>query len=167
MFTSRFVFLQPPENFNPRVEVAGCFVRQDRHFLFLKRCSGGAEPNAWGVPGGKVEKMETAEMCGRREVWEETGIDLTGNTLRCFNNVYVRYPEIDFIYWMFEACLSIEGSFPPVILNPAEHVEHRWLYLEEALLLPLIRGEEECISLVYPKTDSTVGQEPILIKPLL
>ena len=30
----------------------------------------------WGYPGGRQEKFETWKECGRREVLEETGLDI-------------------------------------------------------------------------------------------
>lgn len=36
-----------------------------------------------------------------------------------------------------------------VVIEPLEHTEYRWFTLAEALKLPLIRCEDECIYLVY------------------
>ncbi|MGE5196734.1 MAG: NUDIX hydrolase [Anaerolineae bacterium] len=144
---TQFVFLEPPKNFNAKIEVAGCFVAVGDHFLFLKQHPDDSEANTWGVPGGKIGKAENAQSCSVREVYEETGVNLERIPPRFLGKVYIRYPEIDFVYWMFEASLE---SYPvTIVIDPAEHTEYRWMTLEEALTLPLIRGEEECIHLVY------------------
>ncbi|MFH0884956.1 MAG: NUDIX hydrolase [Candidatus Micrarchaeota archaeon] len=43
--------------------------------LLIRR---GAEPfkGQWAVPGGRIEDGETAEECARREMKEETGLDV-------------------------------------------------------------------------------------------
>lgn len=75
--------------------------------------------------------------------------DSSGNcciSLQFMGKVYIRYPEMDFVYSMFEASLK---NYPAVVIDPAEHTEYRWMTLETTLELPLIRGEHECIHLVY------------------
>lgn len=144
---TQFIFTNPPENFSPKMEVGGCFIRVEDHFLFLKQRPDDSEANTWGVPGGKFEQPENAVEETIREVYEETGLNLK-EFPPCFKGkVYIRYPEMDFIYTMFEACLE---NYPPaVVIDPAEHTEYRWMTLETALKLPLIRGEDECIHLIY------------------
>jgi 8-oxo-dGTP diphosphatase len=153
MANGRLVFQQPPENFNPKVEIVGCFLTVKDNVLFLKRLPDKSEGSKWGVPGGKVEKGETASQAILREVFEETGIDLAGKPLKYFGKVYIRYPEVDFLYYMYAH--DFEELKNQVIINPDEHDEHRWFTLAEALQLPLIRGEDECIYLVYGKDLST------------
>jgi len=143
--TAKLVFEKPPENFNPKVEVAACFIHVGDQVLFVKRHPSGSEPDKWGIPGGKLEKEETAHLAVRREVKEETGLELP-DAIKHLGTVYIRYPEVDFIYHMYSHHLP--ESFD-VVIDPAEHVEYRWLTLKEALMLPLIRGEDECIYLIY------------------
>ncbi|GHH97408.1 NUDIX hydrolase [Neobacillus kokaensis] len=50
--------------------VVGVMDEQDR-ILLQKRPNG-----VWGLPGGLLELGESAEEAGRREVWEETGIEI-------------------------------------------------------------------------------------------
>ncbi|HUD02375.1 MAG TPA: NUDIX domain-containing protein, partial [Rhabdochlamydiaceae bacterium] len=98
--TSKLVFQDPPENFNPKVEVAACFITVDQKVLFIKRQLHCSEPGKWGIPGGKVEKGETAHQAVLREVKEETGLDLP-RAVKHLGTVYIRYPEVDFIYHMY------------------------------------------------------------------
>ena len=153
MASEQLVFLQRPENFNPKVEIVGCFLSINENVLFLKRLPHKSEGGKWGVPGGKVEKGETADQAILREVFEETGIDLAGKLLKYFGKVYVRYPEIDFFYHMYgHDFIELKNQ---VVINPDEHAEHRWFTLSDALQVPLIRGEDECIYLVYGRDLST------------
>jgi len=144
--TSKMVFQEPPENFNPKVEVAACFITVDENVLFLKRQPHRSEPSKWGIPGGKLEKGETAHQAVLREIKEETGLNLP-HDVEHLGTVYIRYPEVDFIYHMYGH--DLEAYPAQVVIDPQEHEECRWMTLGEALELPLIRGEDECIYLVY------------------
>ena len=148
MIQPQQVFQVPPENFTPRLEVAACFLTVDESVLFMKRQPHKSDGSLWGIPGGRCEKGETAHQAIVREIKEETGIELT-KSLRYIGKVYIRLPDIDFIYHMFAYKLKeIPAEIP---IDPAEHTEYRWITLHEALKLPLIRGEAECIHLAYGK----------------
>ncbi|MET7664930.1 NUDIX hydrolase [Streptomyces sp. NPDC057681] len=54
------------------VSVAGVVVREDGRLLTIRRADNGT----WELPGGVLELDETPETGVRREVWEETGIDV-------------------------------------------------------------------------------------------
>jgi len=144
--SAKLVFEKPPENFNPKVEVAACFITVKDNVLFIKRHAHCSEPNKWGIPGGKLEKDEAAHQAVVREIKEETGLHLPLE-VKHLGTVYIRYPEVDFIYHMYGHDLS---DYPEqIVIDPQEHQEYRWMTLREALQLPLIRGEDECIYLVY------------------
>ena len=53
----------------------GVLIQNDDRFLLIKRA---AEPDAglWSVPGGMVELGEKATEAAKREVLEETGLDV-------------------------------------------------------------------------------------------
>ncbi len=141
------IFQDPPENFQPKMEVVGCFVIVGDQILFLKQLPDDSEANAWGVPGGKLKKNEVATVGMVREIFEETGIRLDACSLQNKGKVYIRYPEMDFTYQMYEVALN---EFPEkIVIDPQEHSEYRWMTFKTALELPLIRGEAECIHLVY------------------
>ena len=53
------------------VGVAVAVINENGEFLLQKRSDG-----LWGVPGGFIELGESTEEAGRREVLEETGIEV-------------------------------------------------------------------------------------------
>ena len=118
-------FSGPPEHFNPKIEVAACFISVNGQFLFLKQAPDDTEPNTWGIPGGKLQKNENAEQGVLREVKEETGLDLPTQSLKYLGKVYIRYPYMDYIYHMFE--YNMEGYPEEVVIDPTEHTEYRWI----------------------------------------
>ncbi|WP_405666245.1 NUDIX hydrolase [Streptomyces sp. NBC_00055] len=54
------------------VSVAGAVVREDGRLLAIRRADNGT----WELPGGVLELDEAPEDGVRREVWEETGIQV-------------------------------------------------------------------------------------------
>ena len=53
--------------------VAVILIRQGR-VLLGERSAGKTGGGTWAPPGGKVEPDETADVCARRELLEETGL---------------------------------------------------------------------------------------------
>lgn len=85
----------------------------------------------------------------RSEIEEETGIQISESSIKYFGKVYIRYPELDYVYHMYGYDLI---DFPEkVVIDTEGHTEYRWMTLRDALTLPLIRGEDEYIYLVYGK----------------
>jgi 8-oxo-dGTP diphosphatase len=58
----------------PQVGVGVIVVRADTVLLGLRRGSHGA--GSWALPGGHLQWGESVENCARREVKEETGLNL-------------------------------------------------------------------------------------------
>lgn len=144
--SAQFVYEEKPKDFDPTMEVAACFIRAKDQVLFLKRLPNKPQGNTWGIPGGKFDEGETADETVIREIREETGIEIPKESMTYIGEFYVRYPENDFKFHIFEYELE---TLPEVHYNPNEHAGYCWVTLEEALQMPLIPGEDECIYLTY------------------
>ena len=87
-------------------------------------------PGWWDVPGGKLEKNETIEVCLVREIAEETGYDVVEKKfLGAFHHNFEkkRKENLDFIPGLAHCYeVKIEGDF-----KPAEMDEWRWVTKEE------------------------------------
>jgi 8-oxo-dGTP diphosphatase len=68
------------------VSVAGIVVRDDGHILVVQR----RDNQHWEPPGGVLELEETVEAGVRREVLEETGVDIQVERL---SGVYKNMPR--------------------------------------------------------------------------
>ncbi|MCM3239381.1 NUDIX hydrolase [Heyndrickxia oleronia] len=88
------------------VGVAVAVINEKGEFLLQKRIDG-----LWGVPGGFIELGESTEEAGRREVLEETGIEIGQlDLLGVFSGKqhFVKLPNGDEFYPVTIAYISKE-----------------------------------------------------------
>lgn len=145
------VWKERPVCFEPRFEIAACFLeRDDGQVLFLHRMDNTSQGNAWGIPGGKVDKGETPLQAVVREIKEETGIALSSDAIQPIRTVYISNTvrnKVNYVYHMFRT--KYNGS-RAIAINPEEHKGYTWVTPCDALKLPLMDDEEECVLMVYP-----------------
>lgn len=100
------------------VSVAGIVVRDDEHVLVIRREDNGQ----WEAPGGVLELDESFEDGVRREVLEETGLEVTVERL---TGVYknLAHGIVALVY----RCRPADGEVTPT----AEAREVRWMTKEE------------------------------------
>ena len=116
----------------------------EKHRLLLELRS---DVNLWGITGGRLDIGESPEECGCREVYEETGINLSPKDLYLFG-VYgdikdrrvLQYPEtrVQLVDIMYTARIS---SASPLILS-SESIELKYFdstSIPSAIVPPAIR----------------------------
>jgi 8-oxo-dGTP diphosphatase len=142
------VYLEPTPQFKPRVEVATIYIEHDGQILLLHRQNNKSQGNKWGIPGGKVEKHETPLQAVIREIKEETGLDISNQTIEAIKPVYIEYNEKNhFVYHAFRTQLQDDpGS---VKINFEEHKGFTWVTPADALTMNLLQDEDECIITDY------------------
>jgi 8-oxo-dGTP diphosphatase len=113
------------------VGVHGVIASRGR-MLVLKRAPGrNYRSGSWDLPGGHLALGETFENCLLREVKEETALDVAIDGLLGMNSM-VSDPYLQAIY----SCrLTV---FQKVQLRPDEHIEHRWVTLDDLASLEMI-----------------------------
>jgi len=113
------------------VGIHGVIASRGR-MLVLKRAPAMTyRPGCWDLPGGHIALGESLEECLSREVKEETGLDVAIERLLGLNAM-VSEPYLQALY----SCrLSV---FQKVRLRPDEHVDHRWVTVDELASLELI-----------------------------
>ena len=145
------VYLERPPKFNPIFEVSAIHLTYQGKLLMLQRHDrpGNREGGKWGVPAGKLNKDEIAIDAALRELFEETGIKLLPTDIEYRSTVFIKYPDIDYIYHLFVGGLT---DFLPVTITK-EHLDFKWIAISNILAgkitLPLIMDEDACLKLIY------------------
>ena len=140
------IYKNIPKNFNPIFEGVGVFCEHNNSFVLLHRQSQKPEGNQWGIPSGKIKNKEKPLMAAKRELEEETGLNIPFGSINYFNKVYVKFPNYDFIYYMFHTVLDERKD---IRINPEEHKDFKWTSPEDALKMNLIQDLDNCIKLYY------------------
>lgn len=140
------VYQQKPKDFNPKVQVAAVYVNVDGKLLILELSPNKQEKGAWGVPAGKSEMGEMLVQTAKRELFEETGIDIESESaFRSFGELYIRKPDLDYVYHLF----AIHLDSQPSIQLSLEHSSYRWVSRQEVESLPLMVGERPALLAYY------------------
>jgi 8-oxo-dGTP diphosphatase len=142
------IYNNPPEGFKAKLEVVACFIEYQDEVLFLHRVDNIPQGGTWAIPGGKINTGEALNLAIKREVLEETGVELKEPEF--LKTVYIRYPEYDYVYHMFREVLDVK---PQIKLEPKESQSSAWLTRKQANALEeqtkLILDEMPCIEEVY------------------
>jgi 8-oxo-dGTP diphosphatase len=107
-----------PPTFRVHVDA---IVRRGDEILVMKRAMG-ALTGAWYFPGGSLEHGETPEEGARREIREETGLEV--DDLRLFRVWHYRAEEAAHAVAISFTCSVPPGTEPQI---NEEHVAARWV----------------------------------------
>jgi 8-oxo-dGTP diphosphatase len=121
----------------PRVGVGVIITRGDT-VLLGKRINAHGD-GTWSFPGGHLEFKESIEDCAKREVSEETGLEISVLRYEPYtNDIFV--DENKHYITLFVVAQSESGD--PQILEPSKCAEWRWVKWEaledfQPLFLPI------------------------------
>lgn len=96
-----------------------------RHFDPKKADSGLHGEGTWTMPGGKIEYGESFEDGARREVREETGLQLKEAKVICVNN-----DKNEFAHFITIGLFSDNFDGEPKVMEPDEIVEWKWFDID-------------------------------------
>lgn len=144
------IYQQKPENFAAQVEVAASYVNLNGKLLLLQLSPNKSEVGAWGVPAGKLEPGENPVKGAKRELFEETGILADIASLKSLGVLYIRKPNIDYVYHLFSLNLY---TFPVISLS-AEHSAYKWVSRSEVEDIPLMEGARQALGIYYIRIES-------------
>lgn len=101
------------------------FIVHDNHVLLVKDWLGNGK---WKLPGGGIERYETAEQCVMREVFEETTIQLQLKQLQPLATFTTNSNNIKSKITAFKVELN---QRPEVSVGPIEICDYFWCPLED------------------------------------
>ena len=116
------------------IPTVGALIRDDSGRMLLFKTAKWS--GMWGIPGGKIEWGEPSEEALRREVREETGLEIDRIEFVMVQDSIAStefYREAHFILLNY-TCLALPGQ--SVTLN-GEAQEFVWVHWEQAFELPL------------------------------
>lgn len=117
----------------PRVCVA-VVIRDDKgRILLLKRAASCSFPGTWCLPGGGVSEGETLFECIRREVREETGLEVIGAQFSAVTEVLGPSHLVGLVYLAWVMDLDARNA------EPESHDAIGWFALDR-LPSPLMPG---------------------------
>jgi 8-oxo-dGTP diphosphatase len=120
---------------NPKIGI-GVFVIKDNRILFGKRKNSLGDGN-WSLPGGKLEMNEQIEECAKREVLEETGINIKNIRLITFtNDIFKEEKE----HYVTIFVIADYDSGEVILLGPEKCEKWEWVEwnnLPQPLFLPI------------------------------
>lgn len=146
------IYEDRPDDFAAKVEVAAVCVNVRERILLLQLAARKSEAGKWGVPAGKLERGEAPEAGGRRELYEETGIQLDINTpISDLGCLYIRKPDVDYVLHLF----SVHLTSQPAVNLCDEHTAYVWAHREEAESLALVEAEREALAIFYKRSDES------------
>jgi len=101
----------------------GVFIFKNGKFLMGKRSAPHGR-GTWAVPGGHVEFGESFEDTAKREVKEETGLEITNVRFGAVTSDFFESTDKHYItIWM----LSDYISGKPVVKEPEKYVDQKWV----------------------------------------
>ncbi len=119
------------------------FYRENSKILFLLL----KYPNYWGFPKGESEKNESEIETAKREIKEETGLDV--------NFIFGFRHEHEYSYYLKgklitkKAILFLAESKTKDVKISWEHEDYKWLDYENALKLLTYEKDKEALKKAY------------------
>lgn len=141
---------EPPLNFSIKAEVVAVLPFIEDNILLLQRLPSHPQANLWCPPGGKIHPNEKTATAAVRELFEETGIKIEENLLIDLGKFYVRYPNGDFVFYLYKADVP-KSCVTAIQIRANEHQNFCLCPVHDIDYLPLTPGLNECFEIAMNK----------------
>ena len=133
---------------HPIVAVAGIVIK-DREILMVKRANPPAK-DTWAPPGGSVKLGETIFDAVKREVIEETGVEV--EPVRTITHVDAIYPDKEGAIQYHYVILSVEARYIDGIPRARDDAKKAcWMPFDEIDSANKIKTEHETLKIIKEK----------------
>jgi phosphoglycolate phosphatase-like HAD superfamily hydrolase/ADP-ribose pyrophosphatase YjhB (NUDIX family) len=153
--------VEPEDNVEPPLATVGALIFNAQNDVLMIRTHKWS--GKWGIPGGKIKRGEKSETALRRELKEETGLNITDIEFvlvqDCINSKEF-YRDAHFVLLNY-TCRAVAKK-PRVVLNE-EAREFQWLPLAAARKLNLNQPTKILLDAVMNKISE--GRVPRVPKP--
>jgi len=127
------------------ITVAAGILQHNGRILICQRKSSGAFPLQWEFPGGKVEAGEDAQICLKRELWEELAIDADiGPEVSAFQYTYPNGFQVNLVFFQVNGYAGEMANqvFEQIVWeDPPNLLNYKFLEADRALVARLACGE--------------------------
>jgi len=154
--------IEPGDNLEPPLATVGALIFNAKNEALMIRTHKWS--GKWGIPGGKIKRGEKSETALRRELKEETALNITDIEFVLVQDCISSrefYRDAHFVLLNY-TCRAVAKN-PRVVLNE-EAREFRWLPLAQAKKLPLNKPTKILIEAVEKKLKSESRKRKAKIK---
>ncbi len=123
------------------IPVVRMILKQSDKILILKRSNTSHKPGCWNIPGGKVDFGDSIAGTCKKELKEETNLDLVSCKLLGYQDTLPE-PEAEKHYLNLYFEVEFSGS---IKLNE-ESSEYKWIHFREIKHLDLAFGNKEFLT---------------------
>lgn len=141
--------------------VVTSIVEYQGKILALQRARKDAQFGLWGIPGGKLDKNETTVAGLSRELWEETKIKSSFEDF-CYLDKAISQNPCDKTYVLYLYYLKLD-ALPNVEINTDEHLDYKWVTVDEFEKLNLLLSQGKAFDLVKNQVIKLLNRDVALV----
>ena len=138
-----------------------CYVKRgDRYLMLHREKHKTIMPDVWMAPGGHIEFNEGLFAAAKREIKEETGLEITNLKIKATGTAYLKDLNQE-LFFHFVMADYLKGE---LLKNP-EDGELVWLTPEEIQKLPTLLSElHQVLPYVFKNNDDVISYKAIYEK---